>query len=332
MQSRHDDLTAVLALYPAGERPVAPPEALGNAGGGSGATLWRYRSGRGIRVVRAWPIDGPRPQDLERIHGWLRRVSALDFVPVPLEALDGRTFHDRAGRLWELAPWCPGTSDLARPPLAVHRRAGFAGLAAFHQALGEESVIGPSPGLQLRLQEMEFLLRGGFDSWYDLVMQSARDGCQELALSWLDRARRHAPVLREELKRDLVHPIACQPCLRDARPDHFLFQNGRLTGLIDFGAMGIDCVAADLARLLSDWIGTDPQVRNSALDEYAAIHPLGEVEWTLVRTFERSLSLLGAGHWVRWHFVEKRPFHDPQAVRRGLERGLERLYLLESTR
>jgi homoserine kinase type II len=45
----------------------------------------------------------------------------------------------------------------------------------------------------------------------------------------------------------------------------------------------------------------------------------------LIEAFEASAALLGAGHWVRWHFVEGRPFDAPGAVARGIEHGLERL-------
>ena len=69
----------------------------------------------------------------------------------------------------------------------------------------------------------------------------------------------------------------------------------------------------------------DPSLRSSAFDAYAAVRPLRPTETILIDVFDRSAALLGAGHWVRWHFLEGRKFEDPLAVRRGLERGLERL-------
>jgi homoserine kinase type II len=322
MPSQVEDVRAVLALYTAAEHPLGPLQPLGNAGGGSGASLWRYRSGRGDRVVRAWPIDGPTSGDLERIHGWLRRASALEFVPVPLEALDGRTFHERGGLLWEVAPWRPGAADANRPPASAHSRAGFAGLAAFHQVFGGEPSEGPSPGLAARWQELESLLAGGFRRWRATVLAAPDDACRRLALDWLDRAQRIAPGVHEELLRERTTLVQCQPCLRDVRADHLLFHDGQLTGLIDFGAMGGDCVSADLARLLADWVGPNPRARAEALDAYAAVRRLDERELRIITTFERSAALLGAGRWVRWHFLEARPFRDPAAVRQGLERGV----------
>ena len=98
-----------------------------------------------------------------------------------------------------------------------------------------------------------------------------------------------------------------------------------MTGLVDFGAMAIETVAADLARLLGEWIGPDRLDRAEALAAYASIRPLDAVELALIDVFEDSAALLGAGHWIRWHFLEARTFDDPSAVALGIARGLERL-------
>ncbi len=61
----------VLDRYPASIRPTSPPRPLGNAGGLSGARLWRFDSGRGPLVLRCWPTDGPDLARLEWIHACL---------------------------------------------------------------------------------------------------------------------------------------------------------------------------------------------------------------------------------------------------------------------
>jgi Ser/Thr protein kinase RdoA (MazF antagonist) len=120
-------------------------------------------------------------------------------------------------------------------------------------------------------------------------------------------------------------PLRRQPCLRDVRPEHFLFTGDEVTGLVDFGAMGIDTVAADLARLLSEWFGRDLPLRQAALESYTSLRPIESAETLLIDVFEGSSAILGPGHWVRWHFLEGRRFQEPNAVIRGLEKGLERL-------
>jgi homoserine kinase type II len=57
---------------------------------------------------------------------------------------------------------------------------------------------------------------------------------------------------------------------------------------------------------------------------------LSESETALIAVFARSAAILGAGHWVRWHFVEGRTFDDPAAVSQGLTRCLERLEKLQA--
>src|SRR5262249_28559811 len=119
------ELKAVLERYPAVARPLSEPEALGSAGGLSGASFWRYAAGLGPLVVRAWPPppDGPPLESLERLHGWLIQVGRLGFIPVPVPDREGRTVQERGGRLWELSPWMEGAPQPGRPPAAAHVRA-----------------------------------------------------------------------------------------------------------------------------------------------------------------------------------------------------------------
>jgi Ser/Thr protein kinase RdoA (MazF antagonist) len=320
----HDDLTALLARYPAIARPCRPPEPLGNFGGWSGARLWRYESGRGRLLVRAWPVDGPGRDALEQIHRWLEEASCLGFVPVPVPALDGRTLQEQGGRFWEISPWLDGLAP-ERPPSVARLRSGFTALAAFHQGLRRDRARGPSPGIQARLREVVGLIREGFDVLERVVGRAAPDPRRESARRWLARARTAAPRLVEPLRRASGQDVPLQPCLRDARPEHLLFSGDRVSGLVDFGAMAIESVAADLARLCSEWLGPDRRARAEGLAAYVSVRPLDASEIALMGVFEDSAALLGAGHWVRWHFLEGRVFDDPSAVNEGIERGLERL-------
>ena len=276
-------------------------------------------------MARAWPQDGPGRAGLEQIHRWLDDTAGLGFVPIPLPALDGRRVHEQGGRLWDVSPWLEGAAAPERPPSPSRLRSGFAALAAFHQALRRDQTRGPSPGIQGRLRELEGLLRDGFDALEHALDRAAADPCCTPARRWLSLARVTGGRLVEPLRRASGRVVPLQPCLRDARPEHLLFSGDRVTGLIDFGAMAIESVAADLARLLGDWVGTDTPTRALALDAYASVRPLEAVEIALLDVFEDSSALLGAGHWVRWRFLEGRTFDDPASVASGIERGLQRL-------
>jgi Ser/Thr protein kinase RdoA (MazF antagonist) len=320
-----DALTRLLSLYPAHARPILLPASLGNAGGGSGARLWRFESGIGPLVARAWPPDGPGRVSLTQIHSWLASVADLDFVPVPLATRDGRTLVEIDDRLWEVTPWCRGSSDPRRPPSVGRLRAAFAGLAAFHQRLAFSATLGPSPGLGARLDEAEGLLRSELGRIRQVLTNSPADPTRDTAIRWETLARDGLPSVATRLRREAPAAIGLQPVLRDARPDHFLFDGDHLTGLIDFGAMGVDAPAADLARLLGEWTGRDLVARSGALEAYTANRTLGPSEVELIDVFAESAAWLGPARWVRWHYLKHRPFDDPDAVRRGLDRAMDRL-------
>lgn len=317
-------LPGVLGRYPPDFRPLAEPESLGNAGGLSGARLWRYASRRGPMVARAWPRGGRGRAEIEAIHAWIGRAEPLGFVPVPIRAGDGTTVQEAAGTSWEVAPWMPGAADPNEPPPSARVRSAFESLAAFHRALGPGPEAASSPGLARRSREIEALPLV-LDAWKAAVRSSPDDATRDLARRWIDRAEWVGTRISAEIRAAAGRPVPVQPVLRDARPGHFLFTGDRVTGLVDFGAMGIDPVSADLARLLSEGIGEDPALRSHALSSYAAVRPLDPAEAAAIEAFERSAALLGGARWIRWHFVERRGFDDPSAAERGLLRGVEKL-------
>jgi homoserine kinase type II len=118
--------------------------------------------------------------------------------------------------------------------------------------------------------------------------------------------------------------------LRDARPEHFLFDKDELSGMVDFGAMAVDTVAGDIARLIGEWFNDDRSAHAIAIESYERVRPLDSVETSLIGLFQAATTLLIGERWIRWHFLESRHFDDAQAVTWGLERSikpLERLVL-----
>ncbi len=319
-------LADVLGRYPAGERPLAAPAPLGSAGGYSGSRLWRYAATGGPRAARAWPV-GTDLGRVVRVHAWLRSTSDLPFVARPIAALDGSTAIELDGLCWEVAPWLPGASAVNVPSVA-RVRAGFEGLAALHARLsGVDARVGPSPGLAARRDELRALIGGGFDLLSARLSARTGDPLAADALAWLALARRVAPgvLARAAAAARLVLPL--QPCLRDARPEHFLFTDDVLTGLVDFGAMDVETPAADLARLVGEWFprGLADDLRAEGLAAYRRPRPVTADEDAAAVAFEELADVLVAERWVRWRFLEDRRFEDDRAVAAGLTRGLARL-------
>ncbi len=322
-----DAVSLVLARYPLRLQPISLVRRLGNAGGSSGAMIWHYHAADGEMALRAWPGRGPTPARLEMIHGWLKELAEPGFValPVPLQARDGRTIQHQDGLYWEVAPWLPGAASLERPPAAARVQSAFAALALVHRRLSRYAQRGTSAGLRLRIRELEILAAGGLDIMAAALERSQAEARAGPGQRWVSLARATIPRLLPSLSDAARLEVALQPCLRDARPEHFLFEADQLSGLIDFGAMGIESVAADLARLIGEWFPDDHALRAVALDAYQQARPLDPSEAALITALEAAGDVLIAGHWLSWHYLDHRHFDDPCAVERGVARGLHRL-------
>ncbi len=323
-----DAVPLVLARYPSRLQPISLVRRLGNAGGSSGATLWRYCAADGEMALRAWPGLGPTLARLEMIHGWLKELAeepGLVALPVPLPARDGRTVQHHEGLYWEVAPWLPGAAELERPAATVRVQAAFAAMGSIHRRLWGHAQRGVSPGLRLRIRELEQLVAGGLDRMAAALERAQSEALAVLGQRWVCLARQTIPRLLPSLRDAARLEVTLQPCLRDARPEHFLFEADRLSGLIDFGAMGIESVAADLARLIGEWFADDHSLRALALDAYQQVRPLDASETALIAALEAAGDVLIAGHWLSWHYLDQRRFDDPRAAERGVSRGLNRL-------
>jgi Ser/Thr protein kinase RdoA (MazF antagonist) len=326
-------LSEIISRYPFGAQPLSPPEPLGGAGGLSGARLWRYPSAQGPLVLRAWPPYGPGRDHIERIHRWLFMTTDLGFTPVPILDNNCRSIQAYDGRLWELTPWLAGSADLGQPPAPARLQHAFAGLAALHQRLAGERFDGPSMGLGQRFEAVSQLVQGGFDT-LERAIEQRREldlATNDSAMMWIRLARAVVPQLQEPLHRASRRSVILQPCLRDARPEHFLFEEDRLSGLVDFGAMDFDSVAGDLARLIGEWLDDDRTAYHQALEAYEQIRPLDPAETSLIVAFQSATALLIGERWVRWHYVEDRRFDDPFAVTRGIAHSLKLMERLEFT-
>jgi Ser/Thr protein kinase RdoA (MazF antagonist) len=130
--------------------------------------------------------------------------------------------------------------------------------------------------------------------------------------------------LAKQAERDLTSAgrlcVPLQMCLRDVWRPHVLFQENIVTGMVDFGAMDVDCVAGDVARLLGSLTGNDEEGWRIGVAAYEAIRPLSEPERALIPAYDRSGVLLSAANWLRWLLDEDRTFPDESVA---LERLVE---------
>ena len=307
-------------------QPNGPIHRLERTGGLSGAELWSYPSRSGRLVIRGWPpgVSAPRVQT---IHHWLNRLRPLPFLAQPIPGRDGATVHiDRSGRCWELAPWLAGRPSLQPTPSTGQVVSALDAVGKVHEGLMELGSLRPSPGLQARVDFLQSLTARecrDYDAALSLLpREDDRSGFQALARAWIQRASPRIALALASLRHHTHRSVWTQPCLRDLRPEHLLFEGERLTGLVDYGAMDQEAPEADLARLLPAWIGDHPAIQREARLAYQSSNPGHVLDEALMAAFAQANSVLIGAHWLRWILLERRRFDDPAAPVVGLRLSL----------
>lgn len=335
MQPDAAEVDSVLGEYPfSADRSVTSCRP-----GFSGALVWRVRTGHGEFALRRWPVEHPSADRLAQLHRVLKalRAGGFELTPLPCPSRRGETIVEYAGHLWEATTWMPGA------PLATsseaHVQAACQAVAEFHRGalplrLEDSSspspAMGTSPGLLHRRQ----LLSRWLEHDIARLNKIARLNEELLPCDWPEAAERGRRIVRLfELRAAAIGGrlaeaaqwvVPLQICLRDIRRDHVLFQNERVSGLIDFGAMRLECRSGDLARLLGELAGEDERLWRLGLEAYEKVFPLSEDERRLVTVFDESGVLLSGMNWLRWIYLEQRRFDDRPAVIARLDELLVR--------
>jgi Ser/Thr protein kinase RdoA (MazF antagonist) len=275
--------------------------------------------------VRAWPFNVGRDR-IEDIHQLIRVLVAakIDFVPAPIPWSDHSYILTSKGRCWDLARWLPGTAVLSTgSPPDLWKQVG-ASLGRVHSVWRQYAVTQGaslkslaslasdldgihSPTCLHRIHFAEDCLREGLDQIQHRVRMSGSNlnGLAECAVTW---ARARLPAMLDSLRRALGRKVRLQIVLRDVRPEHILFSQGTLTGIVDYDAIRWDSVTCDLARVMEPLAGPGCDSWSDLLCGYENHTPLdpGEVELLCaIHTVNPMLALL---QWLQWHMVEQRAF------------------------
>jgi Ser/Thr protein kinase RdoA (MazF antagonist) len=312
---------------------------LGSAGGFSGAQFWRLETPRGMLCLRRWPGEFPAypsPKQLSFIHDVLEHVHRHGFtkISVPIRTLNGRSIVSLAGHLWELSPWMPGIASYLPERHPRKLTAAMQTLAEWHRAAvdfpSNDQSPAPSPGIEARLLQIDQLRSGGFDRLVNAVQRAhVRDHnsaeLARLARKLFELYPRIEASIRPQLSAALNVRVPLQPCIRDVWHDHVLFEGEEVSGLIDFGALKVESVAGDVARLLDSMAGDDLAAWQFGLTAYQAIRPLSRDELFLVSAFDESLALLSGMNWLDWIFLSGRVFEDLKQVISRLRTVVDRL-------
>ena len=253
---------------------------------------------------------------------WSRGCRVL---PVPYRTLQGTTIVEFNGHAWEMTPWLPGQADFHAHPNPIRLRAALNLLAQFHravwlpqdgEALSTNRVATQAVGIQQKLLtlntfqeqrvlEIEFSLRSS-PTIHDAFL------AREMIASFREFAPAVAMSLRQSAQH--AHRLPLQPCIRDVWHDHVLFEGDQVTGIVDFGAMRLDSVATDIARLLGSMVQHDMDRWNVGLIAYTELRPLTAVELAAVQASHLATLLLSGMNWLYWLWVEQKTFDNPSRV------------------
>lgn len=318
--------------------PIQRVEYLGGAGGFSGAQLWKVHSQQSASgearpgcaedfCLRRWPLHHP---DLDRLQ-WINLVlvhvvsNGCPEIAVPREANSGQRFIAQEGFLWEVAPWMPGKADFASDA-NEERLSNVANvLARFHLGSAQVNLdFRNSPNAKSRYDALTSA--GELIAVIEKTTKQSSTPCVNFLRELLIRLGvETANKLAAGLEPFVGEVFPVQPVIRDIWHDHILFTGNQVTGIVDFGAMQMDSVALDLARVLGSIVGDQPQRWNTALEVYSQTRPLQQREIEFAFALDQSASFLGSLNWLKWILIDQRSFEVDADVEKRISHLIGRL-------
>ena len=300
-------------------------ERKGSSGGYSGSEVWKICCGNKSFCLKSWPESF---QDEERI-SWIHRVllfakaNGCPEISSPILNKYSKTFCWHQNRFWELSEWALGISFENLVDEQPKWNSAINTTIRFHQATARFHFnFGESNNLKLVLNRLRnwksevALLTNNFKST-DLILE------QQFSRFIEDSPKLSRNLLSQfQSLESLTFPI--QPVVRDLRFEHFYFDADRVTALIDFGAMRIDSVACDLARLLGSMLDGDQAKIDFCLNQYANSRPLNENEIQLIFCLLYSSSMIGIANWLTWILVDGRNFESSSEVKSRISQLFDR--------
>ena len=223
----------------------------------------------------------------------------------------------------------PGEADYLSDPRPERLRAALTALAEFHLASASFPIAENrpvlSPGILARQERLRALEQGGLDRLEGAMAVGGWPEFEDLARRLTTLFPRAAPDIGARLGAAAQFDVQLQPCVGDIWHDHVLFEDARVTGLVDFGAMKPENVAIDVARLLGSMAGNDISGWQDGLAAYEAVRTISRAERSLVIAFDLSGVLLSGFNWIEWIYVDRRMFENRPAILQRLDGLVARL-------
>lgn len=317
----------------------------GIRGGFSGSRVFEVIPKSGTRYfLKQWPTVGPDLKRLRFIHDVQTQLADLKSaehsfklpqVAVPLTNAQGDSVTIDGETLWDLTPKLDGSPIEPSTITSTGIRAAMQSLAGVHLAMDQLGPrwargfpdigsVGPSPGLLKRRFKLTEVCDGSREIALAIANAPLEPSLRLKCKSLLAAARPAATQLANEAGWENFR-LPLQLVLRDVWYAHVLFNQTQVSGIIDFGSIGVDSVGTDIARLLRSWIPGDDADFSDALDAYHQIRPLSAIERDAFVQFDRTSRVLSAFQWIEWLAIDRREFDDWEAVAARLDFVLARL-------
>ncbi|MEZ6093497.1 MAG: phosphotransferase [Pirellulaceae bacterium] len=260
-------------------------------------------SNRGsLFCLRNWGDNAIAATRLNWIHERLKDLEQFSFIPNVQKTSHGESYVQKNEQLWELTTWVPGTASFNLAPNSFRLKNIIEAINALHETWAKvESDHGRSPAIAERVEILEQLqprLKAAIPSTETLqrVFRNIDFGVtQHLASKLSFQLLAESQTLHwNDMSRRL------QPVVKDLRHEHILFTGDYVTGIVDFGAMAIDCVECDWARLLGSLRFGNISVWQLARELIQKNSLPIPIDWNLVKWLHRSSTLIAWTNWLEW--------------------------------
>jgi Ser/Thr protein kinase RdoA (MazF antagonist) len=321
-------------------------EPLGSGSSFSDVTLWRVQTREGCFVLRKW---GPQwSSRVYAIHAYQLFLNAFRdgagiATPEPLKTIDGNQrvhWEGQRANSWTLVRWVPGEADYWRSPTPKKLEAALSALGRLHRASlavpifdGElDSGVGVSPALLKRHARLVLLMDSELLDLRRRLHNGGDEPEHSLSLEAVSLIERAASRQLQAVMRVAGVELPLQWRHGDPWHDHILFTGDEVSGIIDFGAAGIDSPAGDVARLLGSLVGDDREGWRRGLDAYQSVRPLSDRELEATHIFDATGTIISAANWIGWlrdvSGLNRPVIKDRIAAVERLRRLVERLRVL----
>lgn len=290
---------------------------------------------------------GSDSESIKRAH-WIHQILEQciengfesEEIPLPIRNRQGETLTRIGSNVFELTSWLPGQASFWQAPSDEKLDSVMDRVAKLHRALrncgdnrlGEDATSirnptadpsfgGDSNGSLIQGSETHSVVPNGIRQRLHLIEElnsetlprirqrlKSQNPFGDIATELLHFYDRNQAIVSEQLRRIGDYRFPIQPCVRDLWHDHVLFEQDRVSGFIDFGAMAVDNRGLDLSRLLGSLVGNDLRRWQLALERYNLRSELSEQERQLIVVYDRSTTMLAGLNWLKWIAIERREF------------------------